>query len=611
MSNGPIARSVAGEALPTDRLELLWRNGERPDPYAFLDAVGPCSLGTVTDVLALDQWLRWQAGERIPAEDYLRQRPGIADDPETAVQLIYGEFLVRKSLGERPEREEYTRRFPRFTDRLRQQFELHRALETDLDLSFRDSLLPTGTEGSGFEKFPSHSETETARPSAQTLPDPFGRYRIVKVLGSGGMGTVYLAEDTRLTRVVALKVPRFDATRDAELVERFGREARIAATFHHPNLCPVYDVGVEGGIHFLTMPVLRGEPLSALLSREGPLPQRSAARLVCSVAHALHEAHRAQVIHRDLKPSNIMVDERGEPIVMDFGLARRSSGPDPSVTGSGLVIGTPLYTPPEQIYGGSEHSGTRGDIYSLGVVLYEMLTGRVPFLGQIHQVLEQILIREPDPPSRLRSDLDVRLETICLTAIAKVPEERFASMAEFAAALEGYLSDKTEPGTPPVSQSADPLPHRNQRVRWAIVGFVVMAFTGLFGAFLWNKAGGGHFVWATPQAPDLLRVGSRWAGFAHFGPPYNGTHDTQFTVQERHGDDFKAICSNEEGTFVWEISGTIKDGKIKWGWIRVIKELHHTGIVGQGFVEGTCQGEKIEATYTDPESSAKLELFLK
>src|SRR5262249_32770061 len=151
-----------------------------------------------------------------------------------------------------------------------------------------------------------------------------------------------------------LKVPHFDDTDDRQRIERFYREARIAATFHHPNLCPVYDVGQINGVHYLTMPYLQGEPLSELLRRNGRLPPAAAVRLAARIARALDVAHQAGVLHRDLKPSNIMVQARQEPIVMDFGLARREQATDPQLSVSGFVVGTAAYMPPEQIGGGSE-----------------------------------------------------------------------------------------------------------------------------------------------------------------------------------------------------------------------------------------------------------------
>src|SRR5262245_27997737 len=188
----------------------------------------------------------------------------------------------------------------------------------------------------------------------ESLPEIFGdRYRILRKLGEGGMGAVYLAEDLKLGRSVALKVPHFKANEDRATIERFYREARVAAGIHHPNLCPVYDVGEVDGIHYLTMPYLDGTPLSKLMSRDRPWPPTQAAELVRSIALAVQVMHERTVIHRDLKPGNIMIRLEGDPVLMDFGLARPFDAPSQRVTVTGAVVGSPAYMSPEQVGGDS------------------------------------------------------------------------------------------------------------------------------------------------------------------------------------------------------------------------------------------------------------------
>jgi serine/threonine protein kinase len=279
------------------------------------------------------------------------------------------------------------------------------------------------------------------------LPKQFGRYRILERLGKGAMGAIYLAQDTQLDRRVALKVPHLSVGADGAApdrcdLDRFYREASAAAYLDHPNLCPVYDVGQIEGIPYLTMAYIKGEPLSKHIRREQPMPQRRVALMVRKLAQALEEAHYNGVVHRDLKPSNIMVNARGDLIIMDFGLVWRIGGQNERLTRVGLVVGTPTYMSPEQASGKVESIGPGCDIYSLGVIMYELLTGRVPFEGQEALVLGQILFVEPPPPSRYRSDLDPRLEAICMKAIAKSLERRYATMGEFAMALGDYLRSK-------------------------------------------------------------------------------------------------------------------------------------------------------------------------
>jgi serine/threonine protein kinase len=170
-----------------------------------------------------------------------------------------------------------------------------------------------------------------------------------------------------------------------------------------------------------------------------PFTPRQSALLVRKLALALREAHKRGVIHRDLKPSNVMIDRRGEPMVMDFGLARRSGTADPRLTHSGAVMGTPAYMSPEQASGDADATGPVSDVYSLGVILYELLTGRLPFQGQVLAVLCQVVLDEPPPPSSLRKGIDPELESICLRAMARKIKDRYASMAELADALLGFL----------------------------------------------------------------------------------------------------------------------------------------------------------------------------
>jgi WD40 repeat protein len=261
------------------------------------------------------------------------------------------------------------------------------------------------------------------------------------------MGRVYLAHDPQLDRQVALKVPLFGPEDAPPLRERFYREGRAAATVLHANVCPVYDVGEVNGVPYLTMAFIEGRPLAQFAAAK-PLTPKQAAFLVRKLALALAEAHKRGVIHRDLKPANVMVNRQGEPVVMDFGLARRSRGGDPRLTRQGAFLGTPAYAPPEQVSGDPDQMGPACDVYSLGVILYELLAGRLPFEGDVLLMISRVLLEEPPPPSRFRPDLDPALEAICLKAMAKKVEDRYASMAAFAGALQSYLR-----GTAPAAES--------------------------------------------------------------------------------------------------------------------------------------------------------------
>jgi hypothetical protein len=301
-----------------------------------------------------------------------------------------------------------------------------------------ETLPPSEGELASGETKGFKGEAGSASAGFDPAPTEFGRYRIIRTLGSGGMGAVYLAHDTGLDRDVALKIPRFRQTDSSLHVERFYREARAMAMLRHPNLCAVHDVGQHNGVHFLTMDYVEGKDLSALLKDRRTADTLNAVDIVRKVALAVSEAHQAGIVHRDLKPSNIMIDRRGEPIVMDFGLARRDHKGDAGITIEGAIMGTPAYMPPEQIGGEAHAVGPTADVYSLGVVFYQLLCHRLPFEGTVASVLAQVLVDNPPPPSQFRPGVDAGLEVICLRALARAPQARYQSMLEFVAALDRW-----------------------------------------------------------------------------------------------------------------------------------------------------------------------------
>jgi serine/threonine protein kinase len=295
------------------------------------------------------------------------------------------------------------------------------------------------------------------------IPNPFGRYAVQRLLGRGGMGAVFLAHDTQLERPVALKIPTFRGALSPAQKERFLREARSVAALRHPHICPVFDVDEEQGILYLTTAYIDGHTLATGL-KGGPMDPTRAAELIRKVALGMEEAHERGTIHRDLKPANIMIDADGEPVVMDFGLARKAedegealgdSRPPTTATDSGLtqvgsILGTPAYMPPEQARGDLAAIGPRSDVYALGAVLYECLTGRRPFDGpDTASVIQKILHVPPPKPGRYVPGLDPALERVCLTALAKDPADRYPSMAAFAAALKDVIDPELKVVEPP------------------------------------------------------------------------------------------------------------------------------------------------------------------
>lgn len=275
------------------------------------------------------------------------------------------------------------------------------------------------------------------------FPRPFGRYTLESELGHGAMGTVFLASDRLLNRQVALKLLRVKPEDGQEVVERFYREARSMASLQHANLCSIYDFGEVDGQPYLTMAFVDGRPLSDYLVSGRPLVTRYAVTLARTLAMALHQAHLVGIVHRDLKPSNVMINKETEPVLMDFGLARRQQPGEVELTQQGMILGSPAYMAPEQVEGKINQIGPATDVHALGVILYEMLSGRKPFDGTVASVLAQVQSKQAEP-LRIPEDTEGRLNAICRRAMAKDISQRYASALDFANALTEYLEDTTQ-----------------------------------------------------------------------------------------------------------------------------------------------------------------------
>jgi len=281
-------------------------------------------------------------------------------------------------------------------------------------------------------------------------PDEIGRlgpYRVLAVLGAGGMGVVYRAEDPHLRRMVALKVMLPSLASSATARERFLREARTAAAVEHDNVVAIYQVGEDRGVPFLAMPLLRGESLDERIKREGALPPAEALRIARETATGLEAARKRGLIHRDIKPANLWLEEEtGRVKILDFGLARAADG-DAQLTTPGAILGTPAYMAPEQAGGVADH---RADLFSLGCVLYRMATGEAPFKGTDSiSTLMAVVTEEPPPPHQVRPGLPRGLSELVMRMLAKKPEGRPASAQAVVEAIRAIESDPTQAVPPP------------------------------------------------------------------------------------------------------------------------------------------------------------------
>src|ERR1022692_1104061 len=285
------------------------------------------------------------------------------------------------------------------------------------------------------------------------LPQQIGRYRVQKILGKGGFGLVYLAYDEQLKRAVAIKVAHARLIAQASDAEAYLTEARTVANLDHPHIVPVFDVGsTEQFPCFVVSKYIDGTDLHARL-KQSRLPLNEAVELVATVAEALHYAHKQEIVHRDIKPGNILLDKSGKPFVADFGLALREQD-----VGKGpRYAGTPAYMSPEQARGEGHRVDGRSDIFSLGIVFYEMLTGRRPFKGEsTAELLEQVTTLEVRPPRQMDDHIPKELERICLKALSKRASERYTTAKDMADDQRHWIGS-LDGGRSPAKVGAEPV----------------------------------------------------------------------------------------------------------------------------------------------------------
>lgn len=401
----------------------------------------------------------WRAGKTPRIEDFLAD-VDVLERPTFLRELLAVEVEYRLSCGQQPALAEYISRFPELSSDSTIIRELEPifgggAIVNVSTVLGTEALCATPFTGyispdAGSTPAPqplSNSNTSSLEESALSVGTQFGRYRLERLLGEGGMGRVFQAHDKQLDRQVALKIP-FQKAATGIGRDRFMREARSAALLRHPNICPIFDVGEMNGVVYLTMAFIEGEPLTKHSKPGTLLPQRQVAILIQKLALAIHEAHERGVVHRDLKPDNIMLDNRGEPIVMDFGLARRDQPGESTLTHEGTIMGTPAYMSPEQVEGDTKAIGPRSDIYSLGVILFELLAGQRPFQGSAATLMAKILRDAPPSLSSLRHDVEPKLEWVCWKAMAKRQAERYSNGRDMADAIGQFLDGSASARSP-------------------------------------------------------------------------------------------------------------------------------------------------------------------
>jgi hypothetical protein len=407
---------------------------------------------------------------------------------ERQVNALIAAYLRAVDAGEAPERHDFLRQHAEFAVELEAFFADQEKLDRVAQALVPAVLVTSPPSSSANHDVPTLPPSGAPSLVEGTKVRYFGDYELLEEIARGGMGVVYKARQVSLNRTVALKMILAGQLASVADVQRFQREAEAAANLDHPNIVPIYEIGEHEGQHYYSMKLIEGGSLAQQQPRFLKDPQGTA-KLLATVARAVHHAHQRGILHRDLKPSNILIDGQGQPHVTDFGLAKRVEG-DQRLTQSGAFVGTPSYMPPEQAR--SERMLTTAvDVYSLGAILYELLTGRPPFHAAtpLDTVL-QVLDCEPEKPRRLNRHIDRDLETICLKCLEKDPAARYDSAQSLAEELERWLSYK------PIQARRSSWWERT--LKWTFrhyMGFTITALTLVLGAWMLIGERAGRDLW--------------------------------------------------------------------------------------------------------------------
>ena len=390
---------------------------------------------SIDQVLA-DYLRRLDAGDILEREAFLKQHPELAEDLaellETADLIdqmagpmasdLWGEDLLESTVEGEPKDDQHEE-----TGDWNHSTHPHTQSLFSMD---EEPLTGEALQASG-----------NIRDTANLKACQFGNYELLEVIGRGGMGVVYRAREVSMDRTVAVKMINSGRLASEVDIQRFLTEARAAGQLEHPNIVTVYQMGQQDGYHFYSMDYIEGCDLSEAI-RSGPLPPDQAARYLKICAEAIQFAHDNGILHRDLKPANVVIDERNRPVITDFGLAKYVAG-EKNLTSTGAALGTPSYMSPEQASAKQHLIGPASDVYSLGSVLYALLTGKSPFRGEtVVETITDVLHKSPPPPRSIDGNIPLDLETICLKCLEKDPRKRYETAQDLADDLERFLNNE-------------------------------------------------------------------------------------------------------------------------------------------------------------------------
>jgi WD40 repeat protein/tRNA A-37 threonylcarbamoyl transferase component Bud32 len=531
------------------RFEKAWRSGSRPALSDFLPPDGPDRPAVLVELVHVDLERRLKAGEAARVEEYLDRYPELGGNSDEVLDLIAAEYEQRRRGESGLHIEEYTRRFPALVGELRVRIGPATIEGTASAGGGRDTADP----GPGRPTGGPRARPAPAPPPASPAWPQLAGYQVLGELGRGAMGVVYKVRHLGLGRVEALKMILSEA--DAP---RFRREAEAVARLNHPHFVQIYTVGDLAGRPFFTMELVEGGTLTDRLGST-PWQEQEAAQLLESLSRAVHAAHQCGVIHRDLKPGNILLDPHGVPKITDFGLAKDLAG-SINQTPSGALLGTPEYMAPEQAEARTGAIGPATDVYALGSILYELLTGRTPFQADTpFDTLLQVVSQRPVPPSRMRLGLSRGLESICLKCLEKKPAWRYGSALALANDLGRFLAGKRVVARYWGAVSGA-VPRRLARspIVWSLTGAAVIACAVLLVISLGHR---------TEPAPNPLATQSEQQGQVGPAPP---------SSVFRHGAPIRAVAfAQDAGTLltagddglirVWETGTANERGRFEGG----------------------------------------------